>query len=92
MHRPRHLPQSGKRWHLRDSGGVVLGQTRADRLVTELAQAGFRARTVEFNLGPPRGLVLQIRVDGYPSVQDAERDLTRIRELPGYGDAHLLAN
>jgi cell division septation protein DedD len=67
-------------------------QTRADRLVTELAQAGFRARTVEFNLGPPRGLVLQIRVDGYPSVQDAERDLTRIRELPGYGDAHLLAN
>ena len=67
-------------------------RSRADRLVTELTQAEFRARIVEFNLGPPRGLVLQIRVDGYPSAQDAERDLARIRELPGYGDAHLLTN
>jgi cell division septation protein DedD len=65
---------------------------RADRLVVELASAGFRARAVEFNLGPPRGIVVQIRVDGYPSAQDAERDLARIRELPGYADAHLLQN
>jgi type II secretory pathway predicted ATPase ExeA len=63
---------------------------RADRLVAELNQAGFRARTVEFNLGPPRGIVLQIRIDGYASAPDAERDLSRIRELPGYSDAHLL--
>jgi len=67
-------------------------RTRADRLVTELAQAGLRARTVEFNLGPPRGIVLQIRVEGYRSAAEAERDLARIRELPGYEDAHLLAN
>jgi type II secretory pathway predicted ATPase ExeA len=65
---------------------------RADRLVSELAREGFRARTVEFNLGPPRGIVLQIRVDGYPSARDAARDLVRIRELPGYADAHLLQN
>ena len=63
---------------------------RAERLVDELARAGFRARAVEFNLGPPRGIVLQIRVDGYQTAQDAERDLARIHELPGYGDAHLL--
>jgi len=67
-------------------------RARADRLVTELSQAGFRARTVEFNLGPPRGIVLQIRVDGYESAAQAKRDLARIRELPGYGDARLLAN
>jgi cell division septation protein DedD len=67
-------------------------RSRADRLVTELAEAGFRARTVEFNLGPPRGVVLQIRVEGYTRAQDAERDLSRIRELPGYEDAHLLSN
>jgi type II secretory pathway predicted ATPase ExeA len=65
-------------------------RNRADRLVTELEKAGFRARAVEFNLGPPRGLVLQIRIDGYENAQAATRDLSRIRELPGYGDAHLL--
>ena len=63
---------------------------RADRLVEELAQAGFRARAVEFNLGAPRGIVLQVRIDGYSNVQDAEHDLARIHELPGYADAHLL--
>jgi cell division septation protein DedD len=65
---------------------------RADRLVAELSSAGFRARAVEFNVGPPLGVVLQIRVDGYQTAQDAERDLARIRELPGYADAHLLKN
>jgi hypothetical protein len=67
-------------------------RTRADRLVSELAQAGFRARSVEFDLGSPRGIVLQIRLEGYQNAADAERDLARIRELPGYEDAHLLAN
>jgi general secretion pathway protein A len=65
-------------------------RNRAERLVTELTKAGFRARAVEFNMGPPRGLVLQIRIDGYESAQGAARDLTRIRELPGYEDALLL--
>jgi len=63
---------------------------RADRLVEELAQAGFRARAVEFNLGAPRGIVLQVRIDGYSNAQDADHDLARIHELPGYADAHLL--
>ena len=67
-------------------------RSRADRLVAELARAGFRARIVEFDLGSREGIVRQIRVDGYQSAEEAERDLARIRELPGYGDAHLLPN
>ena len=65
-------------------------RSRADRLVSELTKAGFHARAAEFNLGSPRGLVLQIRIDGYESAQAAARDLARIRELPGYEDALLL--
>jgi general secretion pathway protein A len=70
----------------------LTSRARADRLVGELTAAGLRARSVEFDLGAPRGLVLQIRVDGYKTAADAERDLMRIRELPGYGDARLLSN
>jgi hypothetical protein len=68
----------------------LTSRDRADRLVSDLKKAGFGARTVEFNLGPPRGLVLQIRVDGYESAQAAGRDLARIRALRGYEDALLL--
>ncbi len=69
----------------------LTSRTRADRLVAELGNAGFRARIVEFNLGYPSGVVLQVRVDGYPNSELATRDLARIRELPGYSDAHLLS-
>ena len=66
-------------------------RTRAERLVSELVGAGFQARAVELR-GGSGGVLLQIRVDGYRTVEDAGRDLERIRELPGYADAHLLAN
>jgi cell division septation protein DedD len=66
-------------------------RSRADRLVTELTRAGFKARAAKFNMGPPRGLVLQIRIDGYDTPQAAATDLARIRELPGYEDALLLS-
>jgi general secretion pathway protein A len=69
----------------------LTSRSRADRLVAELLEAGFRARAVEFNLGYPQGVVLQVRVDGYRNSDLASRDLARIRELPGYSDAHLLA-
>ena len=65
-------------------------RVRAERLVSELVSAGFRARAVEFDRGPSGGLLLQIRVDGYRSAEEADQDLTRIRELPGYADAYLL--
>ena len=69
----------------------LTSRSRADRLVDELVRFGFRARAVEFNLGFPRGVVMQVRVDGYPSAELATRDLARIRELPGYSDARLLS-
>ena len=65
---------------------------RAERLLNDLVVSGYRARIVEIDLGPARGLLLQIRVDGYQTIEDADRDLVRIREIPGYGDAHLLSN
>jgi hypothetical protein len=65
-------------------------RARAERLVEELTGAGYQAREVELDLGPPRGTLLQVIVGGYSSVLEVERDLRRIRELPGYSDAHLL--
>jgi cell division septation protein DedD len=63
---------------------------RATRLVEELTAAGYQAREVELDLGPPRGRLVQVIVGGYSSAIEVERDLQRIRELPGYGDARLL--
>ena len=63
---------------------------RAERLVAELTTAGYRARYVERDFGPPRGRLLQVIVGGYSSALDVERDLRRIRELPGYSDSHVL--
>jgi hypothetical protein len=65
-------------------------RARAERLVEELTNAGYRAREVELDLGPPRGRLLQVIVGGYSSALEVERDLQRIRELPGYSDARLL--
>jgi general secretion pathway protein A len=66
-------------------------RARAERLLAELADQGFRARLVETDRGPA-GLLIQIRIDGYRTFADAEHDLTRVREIPGYADAHLVAN
>lgn len=63
---------------------------RAERLVAELSAAGFRARDVEFDFGPPRGRLVQVIVGGYSSAIEVERDLQRIRSIPGYADARLL--
>jgi general secretion pathway protein A len=63
---------------------------RADRLVSELMAAGFRARSVEFRFGD--GAVFQIRIDGYRSAAQAHKDLARIRERPGYDDARVIFN
>jgi general secretion pathway protein A len=66
-------------------------RTRADRLVEELAIAGYRARAVERDWGPPRGRLVQVNVEGYASAIEVQRDLQRIRELPGgYSDARIV--
>jgi type II secretory pathway predicted ATPase ExeA/cell division septation protein DedD len=64
---------------------------RAATLVAELTTAGYRAREVERDFGPPRGRLWQVIVGGYSSALEVERDLRRIRELPAYSDAHLIA-
>ncbi|HET9383941.1 MAG TPA: SPOR domain-containing protein, partial [Gemmatimonadales bacterium] len=63
---------------------------RAQRLVSELTAAGFRARSVELRLGA--GAVFLIRIDGYRSADEANKDLARIRERPGYNDARVIFN
>lgn len=67
-------------------------RSRADRLVEELTTAGYRAGAVERDFGPPRGRLVVVSVGGYASALDVQRDLQRIRELPGgYGDALIVA-
>jgi general secretion pathway protein A len=64
---------------------------RAERLVEELTSAGFRAQAVERDWGPPRGRLVQVNVGSYDSAIEVQRDLQRIRELPGgYSDARLV--
>jgi general secretion pathway protein A len=63
---------------------------RAEQVVVELNNAGFRAREVDRDFGPRRGRLSQVMVGGYDSALAVERDLQRIRELPGYRDAYLL--
>jgi general secretion pathway protein A len=64
---------------------------RAESLVEELTKAGFRAQPVERDWGPPRGRLIQVNIGGYSSAIEVQRDLQRIRELPGnYTDARII--
>jgi type II secretory pathway predicted ATPase ExeA/cell division septation protein DedD len=63
---------------------------RAERLVAELTAAGFEANAVERIGGAAQSRFTLVKVGGYTSVADVERDLQRIRELPGgYRDARI---
>jgi len=56
-----------------------------------LTDAGYGARAVERDGGPGRGRFVQVQVNGYTSPDDVQRDLQRIRELPGgYSDATVV--
>jgi len=64
---------------------------RAERLVEELTSAGFTAKAVARDGGAAHGPLTLVRVSGYTSALDVQRDLQRIRELPGgYGDARIV--
>ena len=46
---------------------------------------------MERNSGAAPGRFTLVRVDGYTSMADVQRDLQRIRELPGgYSDARIV--
>jgi general secretion pathway protein A len=64
---------------------------RADRLVEELTNAGYGAHAVELDGAATHGPLTQVKVSGYTSAIDVQRDLQRIRELPGgYSDARIV--
>jgi hypothetical protein len=64
---------------------------RAARLVEELTTAGFDPQAVERAGGVAYGRFTLVRIGGYTSMPDVERDLRRIRELPGgYSDARIV--
>ena len=63
---------------------------RAERLVEELTNAGYGARTVE-RTGGPTGQLFVVQISGYASALDVQRDLQQIRALPGgYSDARIV--
>ena len=63
----------------------------AARVVDELTNAGFGARTVEREGGPDGARFLVVMISGYTSAIDVQRDLQQIRALPGgYGDARIV--
>jgi general secretion pathway protein A len=63
----------------------------AERVVEELTNAGFGARAVERDGGAARGRWMLVMVSGYTSAIDVQRDLQRIRALPGsYTDARIV--
>jgi general secretion pathway protein A len=65
------------------------GRDRAARLVEELTGAGFQASAVERSAA--QGRFTLVRIGGYTSVADVQRDLQRIRQLPGgYSDARIV--
>jgi len=66
------------------------GQTAA-RVVEELTSAGFGAHAVPRDFGPARGRFMVVMISGYTSATDVQRDLQRIRALPGgYADARIV--
>lgn len=64
---------------------------RGEQSVEELSAAGFRARVAVSDFGT-QGPFAQVVIDGYTTVQDAERDAERVRALPGYADARVVSN
>jgi cell division septation protein DedD len=60
-------------------------ERRALQLVAQLSDRGYRAYQAAFELDGERWW--QVSVGPYPATVDAERDLERVREIPGYDDA-----
>ena len=72
-------------------GASFSTRARADRVVEELTSAGYRAQAVEKDWGEPRGRLVHVSVGAYTSPTDVQRDLQRIREMPGgFADARIV--
>jgi general secretion pathway protein A len=69
--------------------GLFTGFDRANGLAVELAAAGFRATTR--SLDSPKGRMFEVRTGPYMSREAADADAGRIRQMPGYADARVVA-
>jgi type II secretory pathway predicted ATPase ExeA/cell division septation protein DedD len=65
-------------------------RSRADRLVSELTAAGFHAYQNDLDLGD-RGHLREVLVGIYATREAAEADAVKIRAMPGYQDAQVIA-
>jgi type II secretory pathway predicted ATPase ExeA len=61
---------------------------RAERLAQQLTDDGYRARTIEQDLGQG-GRIVEVLVGDYPTEQDASRDLGALRTQHGFLDARV---
>jgi hypothetical protein len=68
---------------------VFVSPTRAGVLEAELASAGFKATTHLIELaGSP---MFEVRIGPYASREAVDADVARIRQMPGYADARVIA-
>ena len=72
---------------------VLVGSFRyepeASSLLDQLRGLGYRARTVRVSSND-RGTWHQVFVGPYGDLEQARQDQARVRQLPGYADAHLV--
>lgn len=72
---------------------IVVGSFRqpaeAERLSADLRALGFDVRGVRVVSGA-RGVWHQVLTGPYAEVEAAQREVTRVRSIPGYGDARLI--
>jgi cell division septation protein DedD len=73
---------------------VLVGSFRqpgeADRLIEQLQEHGYEARTRRIDTGE-RGVWHQVVAGPYIAVGEARQAEARIRQLPGYADARLIS-
>ena len=81
-------PSDGRRYAI----DVALFQSaqNAGRLVEQLVAADYPAYQIEINLGA-RGQAYVVMVGAYQAPADAQTDLARVRQIPGHGDARIMA-
>lgn len=63
-------------------------ELRATQLLEQLDAAGYRVYPVKFGL-KEEGRIWQVVIGGYTALAEAESDLEKIRQMPGYGDANI---
>ena len=73
---------------------ILVGSFRlepeATSLLTQLSGLGYHVRAAHVT-SPTRGAWHQVFVGPYADLEEARTDQTRVRQLPGYSDAHVVS-